>query len=134
VNDDAPSSVVYSDEKVMAFMDIRPINTGHVLIVPKTHSAGLFELEEEVGGHMFKVGLRIAEAIRKTDIECEGINLLLADGEAASQEVFHVHLHVIPRFGGDAFEIVGFKNATKPNRENLDETAEKIRWSYRLSE
>jgi len=124
----APASIVYSDEKVMAIMDIQPVNLGHVLIIPKTHFAQLSELDEETGAHMFKIAMRIAEALRRSDIKCEGINLFLADGEAAFQEIFHVHLHVIPRFRGNGFEIkVGPHYSLKPKRETLDEIAEKIR-------
>jgi histidine triad (HIT) family protein len=124
----APASIVYSDEKVMAIMDIQPVNLGHVLITPKTHVAQLSELDEETGAHMFKIAMRIAEALRRSDIKCEGINLFLADGEAAFQEIFHVHLHVIPRFRGNGFEIkVGPHYSLKPKRETLDKIAEKIR-------
>ena len=124
----APASVVYEDEKVMAFMDIQPVNPGHVLVIPKRHVARLSELDLETGAHMFKVAMQIAEALRCSTIRCEGINLFLADGEAAFQDVFHVHLHVIPRFKGDGFEIsVAPGYYRRPSREELDITAQKIR-------
>jgi len=124
----APASIAYSDEKVMATMDIQPINLGHVLIIPEIHAAQLSELDEETGAHMFKIAMQIAEAIRRSDIKCEGINLFLADGEAAFQDVFHVHLHIIPRFRGDGFQIkVGPHHGLKTDRETLDKIAEKIR-------
>lgn len=123
-----PASVVYSDEKVMAFLDVQPVNPGHVLIIPKVHAAQLSELQEETGGHMFKIAMRVAAALRRSGIRCEGINLHLADGEAASQDVFHVHLHVIPRFRGDGFGIrFGSRYGFRPKREELDKTALKIR-------
>jgi len=81
----ATSSIVYSDGKTVAFMDIQPVNTGHVLIVPRAHAAQLSELNHEVGGHMFRVAMWIAEAIRRSNVKCEGVNLFLADGEAALQ-------------------------------------------------
>ncbi|MBE0519988.1 HIT family protein [Candidatus Bathyarchaeota archaeon] len=124
----APASVVYTDEKVVALMDIQPVNPGHVLIIPKAHAAQLSELDEETGAHMFRIAMRIAEALRRSSIRYEGVNLFLADGEAAFQEVFHVHLHVIPRFRGDGFEIkVGPHYGLKTDRETLDKIAEKIR-------
>ena len=124
----APASIVYTDEKAVGFMDIRPVNPGHVLVIPRKHIAQLSELDEETGAHIFKVAMRIAEAVRRSGVKCEGINLFLADGEAASQDVFHVHLHVIPRFKGDHFEIrVKPGHCLKPSRRELDETAEKIR-------
>ena len=123
----APASIAYSDEKVMAIMDIQPVNPGHVLIIPKIHATQLSELSEETGAHMFKIAMRIAEALRQSGTKCEGINLFLADGEAAFQDIFHVHLHVIPRFRGDGFEIkVGPNYGLKPNTEELDKIAEKI--------
>lgn len=79
-------------------MDIQPVNPGHVLIIPRAHAARLSELDDETGAHMFKIAMRISEALRRSGMKCEGINLFLVDGEAAFQEVFHVHLHVIPRF------------------------------------
>lgn len=96
VNGLAPASKVYSDERVLAFMDIQPANLGHVLIIPRVHAAQLSELDPETSGHMFRVVMRIAEVLRQSGIKCEGVNLFLADGEAAFQDVFHVHLHVIP--------------------------------------
>ena len=124
----APASTVYFDEKVMAIMDIQPVNSGHALIIPKIHAAQLSELDEETGAHMFKIAMRIAEALRQSDIKCEGINLFLADGEIAGQEIFHVHLHVIPRFRGDGFKIrFGPNYSSRPEREELDRIGKKIR-------
>jgi len=124
----APASIAYSDEKVMAIMDIQPVNPEHVLIIPKIHAAQLSELSEETGAHMFKIAIRIAEALRQSGTKCEGINLFLADGEAAGQDIFHVHLHVIPRFRGDGFQIkIGPHYGPKPDRKELDKIAQKIR-------
>lgn len=124
----APASVVYSDDKVMAFMDISQINLGHVLVIPKVHTACIAELDEDTGAHLFKCAMRIAEAVRKSGVRCEGVNLWMADGRAAFQEVFHVHLHVIPRFEGDGFGLrFGPKNRLRPRREVLDQTAADIR-------
>lgn len=124
----APASVVYSDEQVMAFMDIQPVNPGHLLVVPRSHATYLSDLETETGGHLFQVGMKLAEAVRQAGVDCEGVNLFLADGEAAGQEVFHVHLHVIPRFRGDGF---GFRFGPDyhrlPQRATLDEIAAGIR-------
>jgi histidine triad (HIT) family protein len=128
VKGNEPASIVYSDEKVVAFMDIQPVNPGHVLAIPRTHSAQLYELNPETGAHMFKVAMCIAEAIRRSGIKCEGVNLWLADGEAAFQDVFHVHLHVIPRFINDGFGLkLSPDYGVRPNRKELNETAEKIR-------
>jgi histidine triad (HIT) family protein len=124
----APAEIVYSDDKVMALMDIQPVNLGHVLVIPKTHATGLSDLDEETGGQIFKVAMRVAKGIRKSGVECEGINLLLSDGEAAFQEIFHVHLHVILRFKGDDFRMsFGRQYRIRPDRQKLEEVALKIR-------
>lgn len=132
VNRDAPSSIVYSDDKVLAFMDNQPINPGHVLVIPKVHASQLSELNENTGGEIFKVAMRVSRGLRRSDLKCEGINLLLADGEAACQEVFHVHLHVIPRFRGDGFGVrFGPHYGLRPDKEELDRIALSIKKGMR---
>jgi histidine triad (HIT) family protein len=127
VNGTTPESVVYADEKVLAFMDIQHVNPGHVLIIPKVHASGLSDLDEETGAHLFKVAMRIAGAVKRSGVKCEGVNLLLSDGRAAFQEVFHVHLHVIPRFEGDNLHIsFGSKYSLRPERSELDKIASRI--------
>jgi histidine triad (HIT) family protein len=128
-----PSSTVYQDEVCSAFMDIQPVNPGHTLVVPNAHAAALAELDPETGGHLFGVAQRIAAALRSaagrgSGLRCEGVDLFLADGEAAGQDVFHVHLHVIPRFRGDGFGFrFGPAYGTRPARAELDGVAGKIR-------
>ena len=124
VNGQAPASLVYEDELVLAFMDIQPVNPGHVLIAPRDHAAVLADLDPEVGGHLFRVGMRLAVALRRSPVRCEGINLFLADGAVAGQQVAHVHLHVVPRFRGDGFGLrFGPDYAQRPSRATLDEVA-----------
>lgn len=123
-----PSSMVYRDEQSAAFMDIHPVNRGHVLVIPTTHAAGLSELNPDDGAHLFRVAQRVAGALRQSGLRCEGVNLFLADGEAAGQEVFHVHLHVVPRFKGDGFGLTfphGYSRL--PPRADLDDAAAAIR-------
>lgn len=123
-----PASMVYSDDKVMAFLDVQPINPGHTLIIPKKHAILLPEVNEETATRMFIVAKHIDSALRESGLKCEGVNLWLADGEAAFQDVFHVHLHLIPRFKGDGFGIrAGDNYGTKPSRGDLDEIAANIR-------
>ena len=101
----APAQFVYRDELCVAFMDIRPINPGHVLVVPHIHAPMLSELDPAVVGHMLQVAQRVDAALRASGLQCEGVNLFLADGRPAGQEVMHVHLHVIPRFHGDGHHL-----------------------------
>ena len=124
----AEASVVHDDEEVLAFLDIRPVTAGHLLVIPKRHAAYLAELDEATGGRIFTVAMRLAAALRASGLPCEGINLFLADGEAAFQEVFHTHLHVFPRFAGDTFRISADWSLTPP-REELDRLAALIRGS-----
>lgn len=124
----APASIVFRDDVVCAFMDIRPINPGHVLVIPLAHAAHLEGLPRGTGGHMFEVGQRLAAALRQSGLQCEGINLFVADGEVAGQEVFHVHLHVLPRFAGDGFGLrYGPDNLKLPTRSALEEVAAMVR-------
>lgn len=123
-----PASIVYNDKYAMAFLDIQPINPGHVLVIPKTHVASFVELSHEDAGRMIRVGQIIAAALRESELECEGVNLFLADGRAAGQDVNHVHLHVFPRFEGDGFEFnINPGSRKEPTREQLHVVANQIR-------
>jgi len=121
----APASIVYDDVELLAFMDIRPVTPGHLLIIPKRHAPYLADLDEASGAQMFTLAMRLAGALRASGLRCEGINLFLADGEAAFQEVFHTHLHVFPRFVGDTFRIAADWSIT-PSRAELDEIAARV--------
>ena len=101
----APANFVYRDNLCAAFMDIHPVNPGHVLVVPLAHAAQLSELDRESIGSILVVAQRVDIALRSSVIKCEGVNLFLADGRAAGQDVMHVHLHVIPRYPGDGHHL-----------------------------
>ena len=107
-------------------MDIAPVNPGHVMVIPRAHVASLEELDEDVGAHLFRIAMRLAAAVRRAGVRCEGVNLFLADGEAAFQEIFHVHLHVLPRWRGDSFRVDADWSA-RPARDELDAVAARIR-------
>jgi histidine triad (HIT) family protein len=124
-----PASIVHEDNRSLVIMTIGPVNPGHVLVLPKQHAPFLADLDDETAAHLFTVAKRVAAAIRRSGVRCEGINLFLADGEAAFQDVFHLHLHVFPRFHGDAFQVVA-DWTVKPPRAELDAVAEQIRRSY----
>jgi histidine triad (HIT) family protein len=121
-------SMIYQDECCSAFMDIQPINPGHALVIPNGHAARLADLDEAEGAHMFRIAQRLTAALYKSGVRCEGVNFSLADGEAAGQEVFHVHLHVFPRYVGDGFSVrFGPHYANKTERRELNEIADRIR-------
>ena len=127
IKGELPSSKIFEDKDFFVFLDIQPVNKGHILIIPKKHAGLVSEMDRKDIGKMMVLGEKISSAVRKTKLKCEGINFFLADGEAAGQEVFHVHLHVIPRFKDDGFGFnfpKGYEN--KPERKELDEVAKKI--------
>jgi histidine triad (HIT) family protein len=119
-----PASFVYRDDRCAAFMDIQPVNAGHLLVVPIRHASFLADLDSDAAAELMRVGHRAAAALRASGVKCEGVNFFLADGEAAMQEVFHVHLHVFPRFRGDGFGLrFGPDYHTRPERSQLDDIA-----------
>jgi histidine triad (HIT) family protein len=126
---ESPASVFYEDNVVLGLMTIGPVTTGHGLIIPKKHAAYLADMDEETGRHLWTITRRTAAAIRESGVKCEGINLFLADGEAAFQEVFHVHMHVFPRYEGDPFGLVADWDV-KPARDELDRVARQIKLAY----
>src|SRR5437016_5951224 len=87
-----PGSIAYEDDVVLALTDTSPVNPGHTLVIPKKHFTYMADMDEETGMHLFRVTMRLRNAIRKSGVRCEGVNLFLADGEAAFQEVFHLHM------------------------------------------
>jgi diadenosine tetraphosphate (Ap4A) HIT family hydrolase len=121
----ATASVVYEDETVVAFMDLNPVTPGHLLVVSRGHAVGLEDLDRATSAHIWSVGHDMARALRRSSMRCEGINVLLCDGEVAFQTVFHFHLHVIPRYAGD-----GWSLKSKPPeraRSLLDSDAQTIK-------
>ena len=128
LTNDLPASFVFRDEQCAAFMDIQPVNSGHVLVVPLRHAAELSVLDAPTAAHLMTVAQRVTAALRASPLRCDGVNLLLADGEAAGQEVFHVHLHVIPRFSADGFGFrFGPEYGNPPARAQLELAAAQIR-------
>ncbi len=129
INGREESSPAYDDEHVVAFMDIQPVTPGHLLVVPRAHADFLETLDEGLGAHLFRVAHRLARALYRSGLPCEGVNLFLADGAAAFQEVFHVHLHVFPRTAGDGFRIDA--DWRRRDRAELDGAAEQVRRGLR---
>lgn len=121
----AEASVVHEDETVVAFMDLNPVTPGHLLVVPRAHAVGLEDLDVATSTHVWSVGHHLARALRRSSMRCEGINVLLCDGQAAFQTVFHFHLHVIPRHEGDGWTI----KTEPPERERslLDRDAQVVK-------
>ena len=122
-----PAEILFQNDLVTAFMDIQPITAGHVLVIPNERAASLSELPIITGAEIFKVGQSVAAAIRKSNLHCEGINLFLADGVAAGQTVFHVHLHIFPRYKNDGFKwSLPDRYYSPPERSELAAAREEI--------
>lgn len=97
VNGEIPSAKVYEDEDVFAFLDISQVTKGHTLIIPKKHAENIYETDEELASQLFARVPKIANAIKKV-YNPVGINILNNNGAAAGQSVFHIHIHIIPRY------------------------------------
>jgi len=95
-----PAAIIYEDNATIAFLDIRPTNKGHALIVPKQHSRNILDIETQDLHHLMTVAQKIAHAMRDT-LSADGITTTMNTEPAGGQEIFHTHIHVIPRFEGD---------------------------------
>ena len=102
VKGEIPAAKIYEDDLVLAFLDIAPINFGHVLVIPKEHHESSSTIPEATAGRMFRIGSRIGIALKRK-LDYDAFNLHLADGTAAGQVVMHAHLHVVPRGVEDGF-------------------------------
>ena len=100
IKGDIPSTTVYEDDDVKAILDVNPAARGHVIVLPKNHAENVFTLPDEDLSKAMIVAKKIATAM-KDAFNCDGVNILQNNGEAAGQTVFHLHIHVIPRFEGD---------------------------------
>ena len=100
INGESEGSFVYKDSICVAFMDLNPINPGHILVVPIKPIARLTSLDSKISSHLFMIAQKILKAIEISELKIEGANIFISDGEVAGQEVPHIHLHIIPRFKG----------------------------------
>jgi histidine triad (HIT) family protein len=99
-----PSSKVYEDELVMAFLDISPANKGHTLVIPKEHFETLTDLPVGLLSKMIKIVRKISKKVDKK-LKAEGYNIHMSNKEAAEQVVKHAHIHIIPRYKTDDFKL-----------------------------
>jgi histidine triad (HIT) family protein len=126
IHGSAEVSICHEDADAIAFMDIQPVNNGHVLVVPRVHHESLHEVPEELGAHLFRVTMRLANAIRQVT-GCEDMNIVVNSGAAAGQDEPHYHVHIIPRRQGDGFDIpLPFNGSEMPDRTVLDAYAVQI--------
>ena len=121
-----PASVVWEDPLAMAFMDLRQPNPGHVLVVPREHIADILELDDRTGAALIAGTTRVARGVARA-FAPDGLNVWQSTGEAAGQEVFHLHLHVMPRRTGDTLFRPYTELPPPTPRDTLNELAEELR-------
>ena len=97
---EAPAEMVYTDEETMAFLDINPAAPGHTLVIPRRHYRNVYDVSTEAGAAVMRSTIRVARAIRDS-LQPDGLNLLQSNEGAGFQSVFHLHIHVVPRWFGD---------------------------------
>src|SRR3989344_2796069 len=122
VRGEIPSSNVYTNDKVIAFLDVNPVNKGHVLIVPKEHYETLLDIPDNIVKELLVIAKRIGKSARKA-LKADGFNVGMNNFPAAGQVVFHAHLHVIPRFENDGLQHWPSK---KYEEGEMDQYREKI--------
>jgi histidine triad (HIT) family protein len=115
---------VYEDDEVLAFMDIKPVNQGHTLVIPKLHYVDIYDSPPDIIAAVYKVTKKLSIIIKEV-ANADGISIVQQNGKAAGQDIFHLHVHIIPRFEGQ--KTIRFSELSLANRETLDALAEKIR-------
>jgi len=124
VRKQAPASIIYEDETVMAFLDIRPLNDGHTLVIPKKHYVDIFDIPEDQLSKVHKVAKQVSTAVKRAT-NADGITIIQQNGKAAGQDIFHFHVHLVPRFEGQ--KLPSFSALKEAERAKLEEIAKKIK-------
>lgn len=124
-SNEIPSEKVYEDDTVFAFMDINPLNDGHVLVVPKAHVVTIHEITEADFAAVMSATHKLAAAVKQA-VNPEGINLMQLNGKAANQVVPHLHVHIVPRWSGDGLTICKWE-PVEGDMGKIKDVAEKIR-------
>jgi histidine triad (HIT) family protein len=125
----APASIIYEDDNVIAFLDIRPLNEGHTLVIPKEHYETVYDVPENLIADIYKVVKKLGAAV-KNATKADGITIIQQNGRAAGQEVSHLHVHVVPRYEGQ--KLPNFRDIPNASREQLEPAAERIRQQLKI--
>jgi histidine triad (HIT) family protein len=120
------ASIVYEDLHTLAFLDIHPLNPGHTLVIPKKHYTNMLEMPASEAGRVFESVAKVMKGVEKAS-HADGISVGQSNGRAASQEVFHMHVHIIPRYNHEMMS--GFPNRKQTHRAELNEISKKIKKS-----
>ncbi|KRL04767.1 HIT family protein [Liquorilactobacillus oeni] len=128
INGELPSTTVYEDNEVKAFLDISQGTPGHTLVVPKKHVADIFEYDAQFAAAVFSRIPKIARAIKKSDPAIKGMNIVNNNGAIAYQSVFHSHIHIVPRYTtNDDFKMIFKDNSANYTPDDLQEIATRIK-------
>jgi histidine triad (HIT) family protein len=126
IGGDEMVSLIHEDEEVIAFLDVQPLHSGHVLVLPKAHYKNLFYVPEELAARTFSVAKRILPGLRRAT-GCRAVNIFSPNGADGGQDVFHFHLHLIPVPQGAPFPLqLPDPNAEVPSRSQLEMMATHI--------
>jgi histidine triad (HIT) family protein len=120
-----PSFKVYEDEKTLAFLDIHPVHAGHVLVIPKEHTANIFDISPDSWSAVQETVRKVAAALEKA-VSADGVNLMMNNREHAGQVVDHAHVHLIPRFKGDGLKLWPHKEYKGDEAQTVLETIRKF--------
>lgn len=118
IRKEIPADFVYENDKIVAFLDISPVNQGHCLVVPKTHFTDLLDTPDDVASDMIIKTKKIAKVIIDY-VKADGFNVGINTKPAAGQIVFHTHLHIIPRFSNDGLKHWPKKLVSKEDMESI---------------
>lgn len=117
-----PANIVYEDDVCIAFMDAFPLSKGHTLVVPRKPIENIYDLDEETGAHLMQVVTKVANALRDA-FSPEGLNVVQNNGAFASQSVYHIHFHLIPRYK-EEYDGFGYKWEQDDKKRTDEEKAE----------
>ena len=119
-----PASIIYQNQAVMAFLDIRPLTMGHTLVIPKHHYSDILDIPEEELIQVYLVTKKVSLPIKEAT-HADGISIVQQNGKAAGQDIFHLHVHIVPRF--EEQKLPSFHELVEVERAKLDDMAKRIK-------
>jgi histidine triad (HIT) family protein len=125
IKGEIPSYKLYEDDVFIAILDIRPVHFGHSLLIPKKHFVNIYDTPQDIGEKIYPVLTKLSIAIKKAT-NCDGLNVIQNNEEAGGQEVFHSHIHIIPRFKNDGIKFSHIHKSYE-NNEEMKKMAENIK-------
>jgi len=120
-----PANIIYEDDLVIAFLDISQATLGHTLVITKREYENIFELDDKISAHLYKVVVKLSKAINKA-FNPSGLNILNNNGQVAGQTVFHYHIHIIPRYNESDVNFTLTNNYGLATQEELEKRCKAI--------